>query len=292
MTAATVVTTAPALSVRGLSASLGSFALRDVSFDLPTGFVMGFVGPNGSGKTTTIRCLLGMLIPDSGQIDVLGHRMPAPSEIRQDIGVVLDRTCYVEDWRLDDVERALRPFYPCWDRAEYRRLLDHFGLDRALRVKDLSRGMAMKLTIAVALSHQARLLVLDEPTSGLDPVARDDLVGILGDFLADADHSVLFSTHITADLERIADYVTFIHSGRIVSSGTKDDLLDEFRLVRGGPDDLPDPLQVTLIGTRRHDSGFEALVRTEQVDLLGHGLAVEAPSLDQIVVHFGAETRS
>jgi len=286
------VSTEPALSVRGLSVSLGAFALRDVTFALPTGYVMGFVGPNGSGKTTTIRCLLGMLAPDSGEVDMLGRRLPAPAAIRQDVGVVLDRTCYVEDWRLADVERALRPFYCRWDSARYRQLLDRFGLDRALRVKQLSRGMAMKLTIAVALSHHARLLVLDEPTSGLDPVARDDLVGIIGEYLADEGHSVLFSTHITTDLERIADYVTFIHDGRIVSSGTKDDLLDAFRLVRGGPDDLPDPRQVALIGTRRHGSGFEALVRTEQVDGLGRGLVVEAPSLDEIVIHVGSDTRS
>jgi len=286
------MSTTPALAVRGLSASVGTFALRDLTFELPTGYVMGFVGPNGAGKTTTIRCLLGMVRPDSGEVEVLGHRLPAPDAIRQDIGVVVDHTCYVEDWRLPDVERALRPFYPRWDGARYRELLTQFGLDPAHRVKELSRGMAMKLTIAVALSHHARLLVLDEPTSGLDPVARDDLLGILGDFLDDEGHSVLFSTHITTDLERIADYVTVIHEGRLVRTGTKDELVDGYRLVRGGPDDAPDAAEVQLIGARRHASGFEALVRREDVELLRPGLVVEPPTLDEIVVHVGARSRS
>jgi len=237
------------------------------------------------------RGLAGAVRPDAGEVELLGARMPAPESIRQDVGVVLDRTCYVEDWRLTEVERALRPFYLRWDTARYRELLDRFELDPAHRVKELSRGMAMKLTIAVALSHHARLLVLDEPTSGLDPLARDDLVGILGDFVADEEHSVLFSTHITTDLERIADYVTFIHEGRIVRTGTKDDLIDGYRLVRGGPGDLPDASGVTLLGTRTHDSGFEALVPTDEIDLLGPGLVIETPTLDEIVVHVGFGTR-
>ena len=149
----------------------------------------------------------------------------------------------------------------------------------------------MKLAIAVALSHHARLLVLDEPTSGLDPVARDELVGIIGDYLADEQHSVLFSTHITTDLERIADYVTLISHGRIVRSAAKDDLLAGYRLVRGGPDQLRDPVGVELLGVRRTTVGVQALVPTEQVDLLDAGLVVEAPTLEEIVVHVGAQPR-
>lgn len=276
-----------ALAVRHLDATRGTFHLRDVGFELPTGYVMGFVGPNGAGKTTTIRCLLGMITPDAGEVEVLGRRLPAPPDLRQDVGVVLDRPCLVEDWRLSDVERALRPFYRRWDGARYRELLDTFGLDRAQTVKELSRGQAMKLAIAVALSHGARLLLLDEPTSGLDPVARDELVGILGDYLTDPSHSVLFSTHITTDLERVADFVTLLDGGRVVASAPKDDLLDAYRLVRGGPDDLRDAV-VPLAGTRRTDSGVEALVRTEHLDALTGDLLVEQPTLDQIVVKIGA----
>ncbi len=275
-----------ALALRHVDATRGTFHLRDVTFELPTGYVMGFVGPNGAGKTTTIRCLLGMLRSDAGEIELLGRRVPTDPDLLQDVGVVLDHTFFVDDWRLSDVERALRPFYGRWDATRYRSLLDGFGLDRAHKVKELSRGQSMKLMIAVALSHDARLLVLDEPTSGLDPVARDELVGILGEFLTAEDHSVLFSTHITTDLERIADYVTFIRDGQVVASSTKDDLLDAYRLVRGGPEDLLDPA-APLAGARRTATGIEALVRTADLSRLDGNLLVEAPTLDQIVVKLG-----
>jgi ABC-2 type transport system ATP-binding protein len=148
--------------------------------------------------------------------------------------------------------------------------------------------MAMKLMIAVALSHQARLLVFDEPTSGLDPVTRDELVGIVGDFLLDEGHSVLFSTHITSDLDRIGDYVTLIHEGHIAWTGTKDDLLEAYRVVRAGPDDLSESVGVQLIGLRRTPTGAQALVRTDEADLLAGDVLVEAPTLDEIAVHIGA----
>jgi ABC-2 type transport system ATP-binding protein len=278
-----------AFGLRGVGVAVGNgFALRDVSFELPTGYVMGLIGANGAGKTTAIRCLLGMRGIETGEIELLGHRVPGGVAPRQDVGVVLDHTYLVGDWRLAEVERTLRPFYDRWDGDRYRHLLQEFGLDRRAKVKDLSRGMAMKLMIAVALSHRARLLVLDEPTSGLDPVARDELAGIIGDFLLDEGHSVLFSTHITSDLDRIGDYVTLIHGGRIVRTGPKDEILDAYRVVRGGPDDLRGLVGVELIGLRRTPTGAQALVRAEEADLLGGGVLVEAPTLEEIAVHVGA----
>jgi ABC-2 type transport system ATP-binding protein len=164
-----------AFALRGVSSAIsGDFALRDVSFELPTGYVMGLIGANGAGKTTTIRCLLGMRGFQAGEIELLGHRVPGPVALRQDIGVVLDHTYLVGEWRLAEAERALRPFYDRWDGARYRQLLGDFGLDLRARVKDLSRGMAVKFMITVALSHQARLLVFAEPTSGLDPAVAAD----------------------------------------------------------------------------------------------------------------------
>jgi ABC-2 type transport system ATP-binding protein len=278
-----------AFALRGVSTAVGrNFALRDVSFELPTGYVMGLIGANGAGKTTTIRCLLGMRGFETGEIELLGHRVPGPVALRQDVGVVFDRTYLVGDWRLTEVERALRPFYDRWDGGRYRQLLGEFGLDLRARVKDLSRGMALKLMITVALSHQARLLVFDEPTSGLDPGARDELAGIIGDFLIDEGHSVLFSTHITSDLDHIGDYLTLIHDGRIVGTGTKDEILEAYRVVRGGPDDLSEPAGVELIGLRRTPTGAQALVRTEETGLLGRDVIVEAPTLEEIAVHIAA----
>ncbi|MFG2696407.1 ABC transporter ATP-binding protein [Kitasatospora sp. NPDC048407] len=282
-----------AFALRGVHATAGpEFALRDVSFELPTGYVMGLIGANGAGKTTTIRCLLGMRGIDGGEIELLGHRAPGPVELRQDVGVVLDHSYLVGEWRLAEVERTLRPFYQRWDGDRWRHLLDEFGLDPRAKVKDLSRGMSMKLMIAVALSHRARLLVLDEPTSGLDPVARDELVGIIGEFLLDEGHSVLFSTHITTDLDRIGDHLTIIHGGQIIRAGTKDEILNAYRVVRGGPDDLTGLIGVELIGPRRTATGAEALVHTEEADLLGRDVLVEAPTLEQIAVHIGAPART
>ncbi len=281
-----------AFALRGVGTAVsGNFALRDVSFELPTGYVMGLIGANGAGKTTTIRCLLGMRGFETGEIELLGHRVPGPVALRQDVGVVLDRAYLVGDWRLAEAERALRPFYDRWDGARYRQLLEEFGLDLRAKVKDLSRGMAVKLMIAVALSHQARLLVFDEPTSGLDPATRDELAGVIGDFLLDEGHSVLFSTHITSDLDRIGDYLTLIHDGRIAWTGTKDDILDAYRVVRGGPGDLSEPAGVRLIGTRRTPTGTQALVRSEQAGLLGGDVLVEAPTLEEIAVHAARATR-
>jgi ABC-2 type transport system ATP-binding protein len=277
-----------AFALRGVNTRVGTFELQDVSFSLPLGYVMGFIGANGAGKTTTIRCLLGMQQIQRGEIEVLGHLVPGPVALRQNVGVVLDHTYLVRDWRLSEVERAVSPFYDRWDSTRYRELLGEFGLDLRAKVKDLSRGMAVKLMIALALSHQARLLVFDEPTSGLDPVARNELIGILGDFLIDEKHSVLFSTHITTDLERIGDYLTLIHGGRIVFTGTKEEVLDEYRMVRGGPDDLTDTVGVEFIGLRRTAAGVEALVPTAEAQLLGTDVVVEQPSLEEIAVHIGA----
>jgi ABC-2 type transport system ATP-binding protein len=277
-----------AFAFRNVHATAGRFRLRDVSFSLPQGYVMGFVGANGAGKTTSIRCLLGMQQAERGEIEVLGHRVPAPVALRQEIGVVLDHTYLVGDWRLSEVERTVSPFYDRWDGARYHDLLDQFGLDPRARVKDLSRGMAVKLMITIALSHQARLLVFDEPTSGLDPVARDELSAILGDFLTDERHSILFSTHITSDLERIGDYLTLIHEGRIVATGTKDEILDGYRIVRAGPEDLADVVGIALIGLRRTGVGVQALVAAEDANLLGDRVVIDPPSIEEIAVHIGS----
>lgn len=284
--------TGDAIVLEHVTVPVGGFTLDDVSLRLPTGYVMGLVGPNGAGKTTTIRTMLGMLRPTAGRVEVLGRTLPAPAALRQDVGVVLDRPSLVAEWRLRDVERALRPFYDRWDTARYAGLLAELELDPRARVGELSRGMAMKLQIAVALSHDARLLVLDEPTSGLDPVARDDLVGMLGDYLVTEGRSVLFSTHLTADLERIADHLTLLAGGRVLRTGTKEELMDAYCLVRGGPQDLPPDGLVPLLGPRRTGVCVEALVEADDVPLLGTGVVVERPSLDQIVVHLGARRRT
>ncbi|MEI6101198.1 MAG: ABC transporter ATP-binding protein, partial [Eubacteriales bacterium] len=226
-----------AIEITGLCKDFKDFSLKDVAFSLPKGFIMGFVGKNGAGKTTTIRLILNMLTRSGGDVKVFGmDNINDEQKIKQDIGVVFDETFFVGTWKISEVEKVVKGFYARWSSQLFGNYLKSFGLPADKKVKDLSRGMKMKLMLAVALSHEAKLLILDEPTSGLDPVARDELLGILGEYIADGEKTILFSTHITSDLERIADYISLIDNGRIFYTGTKDSLLENYRVIKGGPD--------------------------------------------------------
>jgi len=281
---------ADALSVMGLGKRYPGFALSDVTFRLPEGYIMGFVGRNGAGKTTTIKCVLDMLDRDTGRVELFGREVGRDEvAVKQDIGVVFDQPFYPGTWTVAQVGEALRPFYTAWDAALFHRFLDRFALPRDKRVRELSRGMGMKLMLATALSHHARLLILDEPTSGLDPVARDDLLDVLADYITGGETSVLFSTHITADLDRIADYITLIDAGRVVFTGEKDDLADTYRVVHGGPDQLTDATRHCSIGLRRTDVGFSALVRSAEAAALPAGTTQEAPTIDDVLIHLAHE---
>ncbi len=280
------------LEVKGLCKAYRGFALENVTFSVPRGYIMGFIGPNGTGKTTTIKSILGMVRPDSGEIGLLGQPVAdweASAALKNDVGVVMDLPFYVEQWRVRDVESALAPLYSAWDRAAFAANLRRFALPADKRVKELSRGMKVKLMLAAALSHGAKLLVLDEPTSGLDPVARDELMELLLDFMKDEAHGVLFSTHITADLEKIADYVTYIVGGRLAFTGEKDELMEEYVLVKGGADELPAEAKKLVIGLRAHGAGFDGLVRAADAAKLPAGVVCERPSMDEIMVYQNRE---
>jgi len=274
------------IEVRGLCKRYAGFALEDVSFDVPKGYIMGFVGPNGAGKTTTIKSILHMIEQDAGEIRLFGKNPQTDmAEITDKIGVVMDAPFYAEDWTMRDVEGAVSPFYSQWDTKRYTELLSRFHIDKAKRVKELSRGMKVKLMLTVALSHDAQLLILDEPTSGLDPVARDELCELLCDFVSDESRSVLFSTHITGDLEKIADYITFILNGRIVFSGLKDDLMEAYVVVKGGRNELSAAQKKGLIGLREHGTGFEGLAARADLASLPKGLLTEPITLEELVVY-------
>jgi ABC-2 type transport system ATP-binding protein len=276
------------LEVRGLNKSYPAFSLKDLSFEVPAGYICGFIGPNGSGKTTTIKSILGITRPDSGEIRLFGGAEHSNVEI----GVVMDAPYYVADWTVDEVERNLSRFYETWDAGAFAGYLKRFELDRDKKVKDLSRGMKVKIQLAVALSHKARLLILDEPTSGLDPVARDEVCDILREFVLDEAHSVLFSTHITSDLEKTADFITFIMDGRLVFTGAKDALIEKYARVTGGLGELSTEEGRLLIGRREHGSGFEGLVETKNLRKLPRGVLTEQTSLDEIVIFMNREAKS
>lgn len=267
------------LELRGITKTYDGFTLGPIDLVVPRGYVMGLVGANGAGKTTLIKTSLGMVLPDAGTVAVVGHDR---------IGVVHDQPAYVADWTAVLVGRALAPFYPAWDQSRFDGLLAWAGIDPGKKVKELSRGMGMKLQLAVALSHGAELLILDEPTSGLDPLARSQLLDMVAEFMTEESHTVLFSTHITTDLEKVADYVTVIHEGRLLASTTRDELTEEWRMVHGAASEL-DAVRPLVRGLRQHARGWEGLMATPDTVALGRGTVVEQPTLEEIVVHLAKE---
>ena len=279
-----------ALEVEGLCKSYRDFRLDSVHLTLPAGNIMGFVGQNGAGKTTTIRCILNMATRESGTIRVFGlDNIKDELAVKQELAAVFDEIFFVENWRLKEVEKAIQGFYAKWDSRLYADYLEKFELPANRQVKELSRGMKMKLMLAVAMCHEAKLLILDEPTSGLDPVARDELLGILRDYISDGEKSVFFSTHITSDLEHVADYITLIDHGKIFYTGSKDGLLDHFCIIKGGRDDLTDELKKKVIGLALVSNGFNGMIHSTDAPGLSAGIDVEHPSIDEILVHISKE---
>jgi len=276
-----------ALEISNLQKKFGSFGVENVSFTLPKGFIMGFVGKNGAGKTTTIKAILNMIQRDSGEIKIFGKdNITHEAEVKQRIGIVMDSPFYEENWTLTQVGRALKPFYPTWDDFKFKKMLVDFSLDPNKRVKELSRGMKMKIMVSCALAHDPDLLILDEPTSGLDAVARDELMEILQSFISNENKAILFSTHITTDLEKIADYITFISDGKIVHSDTKDNLLEKYVIVKGGLGQIDDAQKKLIIGYTETKVNFDGMVAKENLGSLPKSLVVEPCTLDDLVVRF------
>ncbi len=281
------------LEINGLNKSHQDFSLKDVSFSLPKGYIMGFVGQNGSGKTTTIRSILNMLNIDSGKISVFGMDSVTDTvAIKERLGVVFDSLYICEHLNIKQAEQQLKPFYKDWDSEYFHSRIKEFGLPENRRVGDFSKGMKMKLMIAVALAHKPELIILDEPTSGLDPVARDELLDILAEYIEDENRGVLFSTHITADVERIADYVTILHNGKVWFTGTKDDLTEMYVVVKGDPDDIPPAVKDKLIGYHKYRSGFDALMPADVLSQLPRELEYEKATIDEILVYIAKEDKN
>ena len=269
------------LEIRNLNKAFKSFSLTDVTFSLPKGYIMGFIGPNGSGKTTTLKLIMNLMRPDSGTIQVFGRdHARFEREIKQRIGFVYDEPVYYEQLSLKRMTALIRPFYDRWDQAVYDQYIRRFDLDEGQKIKTLSKGMRTKYALALALSHNAELLIMDEPTAGLDPIFRRELLDILLEVMQREENSILFSTHLTSDLDRVADYITFLHQGRMVLSEPKDDLYERFSLVKGGPGDLTDSLRRELIGVKEGPHGFEALA---DHPVTGDGLVLEKPTLEDIM---------
>lgn len=275
------------LNVNNLCKNYEKFTLDHVSFTLDKGYIMGFIGRNGAGKTTTLKTMTGLVHSDGGTVAVAGKDF-AENEFfcKQQIGLVFGGADYYPKTKLSAIADVTRRFYSEWNEAAYRDYLNRFELDADKRVEQLSSGMRVKFSLALALSHNAKLLILDEPTSGLDPVSRDDLVELFQEIIEDGEHSILFSTHITSDLDKCADYITYIKDGKIIESGSKEDFTGGYRLVRGTAEQLGG--LDFLIGVKHNAFGFEALVKTE--DLVRCKNMESAPAdLETIMIHIEKE---
>lgn len=283
------------LELINVSKTYQDFSLRNINLALKPGYIMGFIGPNGAGKSTTIKLIMGLIKKDAGEIKIFGMDQSRHGlAIKERIGFVYDENFFYEELTIEEMKNMVRAFYSKWDEALFQRYLKEFELPKNRRIKELSKGMKMKFSLAVALSHDADLLIMDEPTSGLDPLVRRELLEILQTFIQNEQKSVFFSTHITSDLEKIADYITIINHGQILLSTTKDELLDEYCLVKGSKELLNEINRKHLVAVKEHRFGFEALARNRRDfnRLYGGSVLIEKPSLEDIMFYtvHGGET--
>jgi ABC-2 type transport system ATP-binding protein len=280
-----------AIELDAVRKSWNGFTLGPLSLQLPTGFMMGLVGPNGAGKTTLVKLVLDLVRPQAGTLRVLGEDpRAAGAAVRARIGFVHDRATTYDFLSVERIGTLVSAFYDRWDPAAFERLLREFELPARRRVSSLSRGMRMKLALALALSHDAELLVLDEPTTGLDPVFRSELLERLSGLVAKEGRSVLFSTQILSDLERVSDYVAVLRQGRLLYCGTKDELRDRWAVVRGGPELLRTGEGPSVRGVREAPMGAEVLVDDlDEARRRWAGTAVvERATLDDVFLLLGA----
>ena len=275
------------IEVNGLCKNFESFKLRDVSFTLEKGYIMGFIGRNGAGKSTTLKCMLNIMNNDGGSITLCGLSLPKDEiDIKNQVGYVFGGVDFYPESKINQITKDTKSFYRDWDDNLYEKLCKRFEIDGNKKFKQLSAGMKVKYSLAVAMSHNPLLLILDEPTSGLDPAARDDLVLMFQEFIEDGEHSILFSTHITSDLEKCADYITYIKQGQILASTDRESFRTSYISVAGKKDQLTAETEGKIIGLHTHQLGFEGLMKTEDKALAtAGGFEIAEPTLEDIMIH-------
>ncbi len=276
------------IELRNVSKSFKGFELKDVSISVKKGFVTGFIGGNGAGKSTTIKLIMNLLQPDSGEITLFGlNYKQHEKEIKQRIGFVFDQNVFYENLTLLEMKSLIAPIYKNWDNAAFNHYVDMFELPIKQRLSTFSKGMMMKASLAVALSHHPELIIMDEPTSGLDPIFRRELLGVLRDIMQDGERTIFFSTHITTDLERIADYITFIHNGRHIFSKEYYSIQEDYAIVKGDLNLLDRDTEQEFVAIRKTNFGFEALTNNKKrvEKLFGDTVLLEKPTLEDIMLY-------
>ncbi len=275
------------LEIKNLTKDYGDFVLDKVSFALPRGVIMGLIGENGAGKSTTINCILNETQKSGGQILIFGKdHILNEIEIKDKLGVVFDENHFPDIFTAEEVGQFMSGIYTGWDWTLYRQYLEKFELPRNKRIKDFSKGMKVKLAFAVALSHHAELLILDEATSGLDPIIRDDVLDMLIDFVQDESHSVLVSSHITSDLEKVADYITFIHKGKVIFTHEKDTLVDNYGILNCGAAVFDTLDKSDIVAYRKEDYQFKVLVKDRNKAAKQYANAIIGPATIEEIMLF------
>ena len=277
-----------AIEIKGLTKKYDGFTLDDISFDVPKGSVMGFIGQNGAGKTTTIKAIFNIISRDAGTIKVLGlDNIENEYEIKEDVAAVFDELPFHEDFNAKQISIVLSNVFKNWDNEKFKELLTRFALPEKKKIKQFSKGMKMKLQIATALSHDAKLLIMDEATTGLDPVVRNEILDIFREYLQDGERSILMSSHITSDLEKIADCVTFVDKGKILLSGYKDDILDTHGLLKCSKADYENIDKEDIISARITDFGVDAMVSDREMCSKKYsGAVIDKTTLEEIMLFY------
>lgn len=274
------------LDVTGLNKSYENFSLNDVSFTLQEDCITGFIGINGAGKTTTIRTILGLAQKDSGTIKIFGKNMESnEQEIKNRIGVVFDEGYFYDDLTMSEMKSIIAPAYTAWSEKEYKEYMDRFSLNPRQKISTLSKGMRMKFALALALSHRADLLIMDEPTSGLDPLIRSQFLEIITEYMKQGGKSVFFSTHITSDLDKIADMIILIDNGKILFEKGKDDLLENYRLVKGDVKSLTERNKELFLDVQITSFGFVGMTNElSEVQKNIPDILIERPTIEDIML--------
>ena len=275
------------LEIRELSKDYGDFVLDKISFSLPCGVIMGLIGENGAGKSTTINCILNEIQKSSGTIRIFGKDHSTDEiEIKDKLGVVFDENHFPDIFTPEEIGKFMSGIYSAWEWQLYHQFLEKFELPKDKKIKDFSKGMKVKLAFAVALSHNAELLILDEATSGLDPIIRDDVLDMLIDFVQDESHSVLVSSHITSDLEKVADYITFIHKGKLIFTQDKDTLIDNYGIISCGAAVFDTINKSEVIAYRKEDYQFKVLVYNRTKAAKQYPNAIVSPATIEEIMLF------
>ncbi|MEK4093591.1 MULTISPECIES: ABC transporter ATP-binding protein [unclassified Viridibacillus] len=276
------------VELKNVTKQFKEFSVNNINLQVKQGFVTGFIGANGAGKSTTIKMMMNLLKPDTGEIKLFGLDYKTHEKaIKERIGFVYDGNIFFEGLNIKDIKRIVAPAYKQWDDTLFYQYVEQFKLPLNKAIKTFSKGMQMKASLAIALSHHAELIIMDEPTAGLDPIFRRELLDLLQELMIEGNRTIFFSTHITTDLDRIADYIAFMHNGELVFNQSIHDVAENYALVKGGTDLLDRDTEKDFVHIHRSSTGFEALTNNikEVKNTFGDTVVIERPSLEDIMYY-------